>query len=74
MLQTSLTFDLVFFKALFGWRSGKVGGWKIFSFPSYVFGWRDGKVGGWKIFLVHVCEASMDFEFWTFFFPLLFSW
>ena len=27
------------------WKDGKVGGWKIFSFPSYVFGWRGGKMG-----------------------------
>ena len=27
------------------WEDGKVGRWKIFSFPSYVFGWRGGKVG-----------------------------
>ena len=33
------------------WKDGKVGGWKIFSFPSYVFGWRGGKVGGWKTLL-----------------------
>ena len=38
-------------KGLFGWRSEKVEGWKIFSFPSYVFGWRDEKVGGWKTLL-----------------------
>ena len=44
-------------KGLFGWRSEKVGGWKImggwkiFSFPSYVFGWRNEKVGGWKTLL-----------------------
>ena len=30
----------------FGWRSGKVGGWKIFSFSSCVVGWRDEKVRG----------------------------
>ena len=39
-------------KGSFGWRSGKVGGWKIvegwkiFSFSSCVFGWRGGKMGG----------------------------
>ena len=33
------------------WEDGKMGGWKIFSFPSCVFGWRDGKVGGWKTLL-----------------------
>ena len=38
-------------KGLFGWRSEKVEGWKIFSFPSYVFGWRDEKVGEWKTLL-----------------------
>ena len=44
-------------KGPFGWRSGKVGGWKIvrgwkiFSFLSCVFGWRDRKVGGWKTLL-----------------------
>ena len=26
-------------------EDGKVGGWKIFSFSSYVFGWRGGKMG-----------------------------
>jgi len=39
-------------KGLFGWRSGKVERWKIFSFPLYVFGWRDEKVEGWKFFFV----------------------
>ena len=33
------------------WDDEKVGGCKIFSFPSCVFGWRDGKVGGWKTLL-----------------------
>ena len=33
------------------WEDGKVGGRKIFSFPSCVFGWRDGKVEGWKTLL-----------------------
>ena len=27
------------------WKDRKVGGWKIFSFPSCVFGWRSGKLG-----------------------------
>ena len=27
------------------WEDRKVGGGKIFSFPSCVFGWRGGKVG-----------------------------
>ena len=31
-------------KGLFGWRGGKMEGWKIFNFPSCVFGWRDGKI------------------------------
>ena len=42
------------------WEDGKVGGWKIFSFPSYVFGWRGGKVRGWKTILFDWREKGKD--------------
>ena len=42
------------------WEDGKVGGWKIFSFPSCVFGWRGGKVGGWKTLLFGWGEKGKD--------------
>ena len=42
------------------WEDGKVGGWKIFSFPSYVFGWRGGKIGGWKALLFGWREKGND--------------
>ena len=45
------------------WEDGKVGGWKIFSFPSYVFGWRGGKVGGWKALLFGWREKGKDEKF-----------
>ena len=41
-----------------GWKS--VGGWKIFSFSSYVFGWRGGKVGEWKTLLFGWREKKND--------------
>ena len=53
-------------KGPFGWRSGKVGGWKImgrwkiFSFPLYVFGRRNGKVRGWKTLLFSWKEKWED--------------
>ena len=37
-----------------------MGGWKIFSFFSYVFGWRGGKVGGWKTLLFGWREKKND--------------
>ena len=42
------------------WEDGKVGEWKIFSFPSYMFGWRGEKVGGWKILLFGGREKRND--------------
>ena len=51
---------------MFGWRGGKVGGWKImggwkiFSFLSYVFGWKGGKVGEWKTLLFGWREKWKD--------------
>ena len=42
------------------WEDGKVEGWKIFSFPSYVFGWRGEKVGGWKTLLFDWREKWKD--------------
>ena len=42
------------------WEDGKVGRWKIFSFPSCVFGWRGGKVGGWKTLLFDWREKWKD--------------
>ena len=42
------------------WKDGKVGGWKIFSFPSCVFGWRGGKVGRWKNLLFGWRERRKD--------------
>ena len=44
------------------WEDGKAGGWKIFSFPSYVFGWRGGKVGWWKTLLFLVGEKKERME------------
>ena len=50
----------------FGWRSEKVGEWKIserieiFGFLSCVFGWRSGKMGGWKTFLFDWREEWED--------------
>ena len=44
-------------------EDGKVGEWKIFSFPSCVFGWRGGKVGGWKTFLFGWREKGKDKKF-----------
>ena len=41
-------------------EDGKVGEWKIFSFPSCVFGWRGGKVGGWKTLLFGWREKGKD--------------
>ena len=42
------------------WEDRKVGGWKIFSFPSCMFGWRGGKVGGWKTLLFGWREKGKD--------------
>ena len=37
-----------------------MGGWKIFSFLSYVFGWKGGKVGEWKTLLFGWREKWKD--------------
>ena len=42
------------------WEDGKVGGQKIFSFPSHVFDWRDEKMGGWKTLLFGWREKWKD--------------
>ena len=42
------------------WEDGKVGGYKIFSFPSCVFGWRGGKVREWKTLLFGWREKWKD--------------
>ena len=42
------------------WEDKKVGGWKIFSLPSYVFGWKGGKVGEWKTILFGLREKLKD--------------
>ena len=42
------------------WEDGKVGGLKIFGFPSCVFGWRGGEVGGWKTLLFGWKEKGND--------------
>ena len=41
----------------------KVGGWKKFSFLSFVFGWEDGKAERWKLIsLVEKKNEMMDNE------------
>ena len=45
------------------WEDRKVGGWKIFSFPSCMFGWRGGKVRGWKTLLFGWREKWKDGKF-----------